>query len=141
MFLPRAGLSNAATAAALALVAVVLVVLAGSFASGILAPYSKTYSVSVSSAQMVRAYLDNYLLTFSVTNKGSEPVTYAGMSINGAGNPACLMTHVKGSTTIKPSETVELTYRCSPVRLGEKYQLTIRTVEGASAWFAVTAVG
>ncbi|MEM0461227.1 MAG: hypothetical protein QW318_03395 [Candidatus Caldarchaeum sp.] len=135
------GLSPAATVAVLAIVSVALVILVGSLASGWLGPHSKSYSISISSAQLVRALGSSYLLTFSVTNKGSEPVTYSGLSIQGAGNPVCTLTHVRGSTNVKPSESVEFTYRCAPVTLGEKYYLTVRTVEGASAWFTVAAVG
>lgn len=123
----------------MSLVAVVLVILVGSLAAGFLSTHSKSYSISVSSIQMLRAYGERYLLTFSVTNKGSEPVTVAGMSINPTAG--CTLTHVKGSSQIKPSESTEYMYVCAGVRLGEKYSITVRTTEGASAWATVIAVG
>lgn len=141
MMFSRQGISSAATVLVLALVAVALVIVVGGLASGFLSPYGKSYSVSISSAQLVRSRGDSYFLVFSVTNKGSEPVTINNMTIEGAGNPVCSLTHMKGSSQVKPSEATEYTYVCSPVTLGEKYHVRVFTVEGASAWATVTAVG
>lgn len=133
--------SYALTAAAVTIVAVALVILVGSMGYNLLSPHGRAVSLSISSAELVRLYRDRYILTLSVMNKGSEWLTVTSVALKGSGGPSCSLSNVRGSTVLKPSETVELTYVCSPVRLGEKYSVVVGTAEGASATAIVTAAG
>ncbi|MEM2485521.1 MAG: hypothetical protein QXT82_11895 [Candidatus Caldarchaeum sp.] len=133
--------SYAVTAAVVTIVAVVLVLVAGSLGYNLLSPHARSVSMSIASAELVRAYGERYILNVSILNKGSEPFTVGSVTLTGEWEPSCSLTHIRGSTTVKPSETVEMTYVCTSVRLGAKYSLTARAVEGASASAVVTAVG
>jgi len=138
----RLGVSSVATVAALTLVAVALVIIVGVLASNYVSSSSKTFKLSVAGASLVRAYQNVYLLTVSLRNEGSEPLNVVtSVTLRGAGNPSCSLQHTKGLNPVKPGEGLELTYRCSPVTLGEKYRLEIGTVEGVRAWALVTATG
>jgi hypothetical protein len=135
--------SQPVTALALVIIALALVLVVGGVGSNWLAPHAEKVEVRVGAVQMVRALGDRYLLVVSVVNVGTVPVTVqaSSLSLRGEGNPTCTLLHIQGSQTIRPSERVELTYRCSPARLGFEYLVTIPTDRGVQAWAKVVAVG
>jgi len=133
--------SQPVVALALVMVALALVLIVGTVGSTWLSRHAEKVDVRIGAVQMVRALADRYLLVVSVVNIGSVPVTVQTPSLRGDGNPSCTLLHVQGSQTIKPSERVEMTLRCSPARLGAEYLVTVNTDRGVQAWAKVVAVG
>jgi hypothetical protein len=133
--------SQPVVAIALVIIALGLVLVVGTIGSNWLSRQAEKVDVRVGAAQMVRALADRYLLVVSVVNLGSVPVTVQTPSLRGEGDPGCTLLHVQGSQTIRPSERVEMTLRCSPARLGAEYLVTVNTDRGVQAWAKVVAVG